>query len=437
MEDIVNCLSSGKALVFDAVTDSLFRKERPLITEMERRTPPQFLHKYTVKKLRNIWRVDLDQYFSEDDSWASRLVPLNKVFPSLPDRKQMRPIIVQSPLIKLIEARFLPKLKQYANERMVKSQTGFVPSMGIQVNIERAIRRITMRTEGTRKRNVYGVFIDFSNAFNTIPHSLLFKKLREKNVMDADEIKYLEQLYNRYYIKIGDQKFRANCGVAQGSIISPFLFNIYLEDLATKLKEEADIDLDDVLMYADDILTLCTSIEQMKKAILIIEEWSKENGMILNKKKSGIVVFAPRSSTHIPLMRLERTMVTKVRKYKSKGLDVEKRIESVHLKWVPAVKDVLGIPVCERYKYLGTILTPKLSLDVQLKEIKRKAIFIQAKMFPYLKVASLEGRKDIFTTLIMPLFNATLALFNHEPSESNKNNLLRVQRGLFKSFTMM
>lgn len=33
-----------------------------------------------------------------------------------------------------------------------------------------------------------------------------------------------------------------------------------------------------------------------------IEEWSKNNGMQLNKKKSGIVVFAPRSAKTIPYM---------------------------------------------------------------------------------------------------------------------------------------
>ena len=121
-------------------------------------------------------------------------------------------------------------------------------------------------------------------------------------------------MYNRYYIRIGDQKFRANCGVAQGSVISPFLFNIHiedLEDLAIKLKQEADINVEDIFMYADDI---CSSIQQLKKAISIIEEWSKENGMVLNKDKSGIVSFAPRSSIKIPLMRLEKTAEIKVKK---------------------------------------------------------------------------------------------------------------------------
>jgi len=38
------------------------------------------------------------------------------------------------------------------------------------------------------KRYIYGLFIDFTNAFNTVPHSRLFQKLREKRVLEEEEI---------------------------------------------------------------------------------------------------------------------------------------------------------------------------------------------------------------------------------------------------------
>jgi len=208
---------------------------------------------------------------------------LNKIFPDTPTRKQMRPIVIQSPLIKLLEARFLIKLQAYLIHKLDRSQIGFVKGMGTQVNLWRAIERIKLRT--TKSKPVYGLFIDFSNAYNSVPHTLLFEKLQAKKIFEDDELQFLKCLYARYKLRIGDSSFKTNKGVAQGSILSPALFNIFIEDLSEELKDKADISLEDLLLYADDILALTTSPTQLAKAIRIIEDWCKRNGMDLNKKK--------------------------------------------------------------------------------------------------------------------------------------------------------
>ena len=135
--------------------------------------------------------------------------------------------------------------------------------MGIQVNLTRTLERITARTK--KGRIVYGVFIDFSNAYNSVPHTALFKKLREKKILPEKEISYIEQLYARYRIKIGKNLLKTNKGVAQGSMISPALFNIYIEDLSIELGEKANINIEDRLLYADDVLLFTTSIKQTNK----------------------------------------------------------------------------------------------------------------------------------------------------------------------------
>jgi len=378
--------------------------------------------------------VELDNLLVPEDTWGARLLALNKVSPEVPDRKQFRSILIQSPIIKLLEARFLPKLQKYMKDDLVKSQTGFVPGTGIQVNLERAIQRVTMRTNhAIRKMNVFGLFIDFSNAFNCVPHSLLFSKLRTKKILEEEEIEFLEQLYARYEIRVGDEKFRANCGVAQGSVISPALFNIFIEDLAIDLRDKIGIDLDDIMMYADDILTLCTSITQLKNAIILIENWCSRNGMLLNKSKSGIITFSPRRALSIPLMRLEKIKETRHRKYRTRKPIVKRNLRVTHSEWVPATKDILGIPVCSKYKYLGAFLTPKLSCKPQFTLIKRKATFLLAKFAPYLNAATAEGKKDVFQTFIMPLFNPTLILLHYEPSTTHKERLARIWRTIFKN----
>jgi hypothetical protein len=214
----------------------------------------------------------------------------------------------------------------------------------------------------------------------------------------------LECLYSRYRIKIGNKYLKSNKGVAQGSLISPALFNIYIEDLSDKLRNEAGIDLEDLLYYADDILILCSDYQQLKKCIQIIEEWDTTNGMILNKKKSGIVNFIKRK---------------------------QRKVQDL------VSKEVEGIPILESYKYLGTMLDYKLRLGPQLKYIRKKSADMFVKLYPYLSKASADGRRDMWQTMVMPLFTATLALLNVEQSKTDRENVDRLWRMTFKQYLMI
>jgi hypothetical protein len=221
--------------------------------------------------------------------------------------------------------------------------------------------------------------------------------------------------------------FYNECKRAQGSIISPALFNIFIEDLATELQEKCFVNIEDILMYADDILITCSSELQLRNCINTIEEWTARNGMSLNKKKSGIVVFAPRHATDIPLMKVKKSTFTGKRSKK----------QQISREWVPATKDILGVLICSNYRYLGTFLHPKLQCSLQINFIKKKAAHLFSKLYPYLAVASADGRRDMFMTFVMPLFNAALMLLKYEPSITHQKSLLRVRRGIFKQFMMI
>ena len=161
--------------------------------------PPSLFSYRTANIFRDLWSTDLLKIKGIKASFTSRLVPLDKVFPSIPTRKQMRPIMVCSSLQKLLELRFLPALTEYLKNKLHRSQVGFVPGMGIQVNLLRAICVTKISTDENKKCR-YGLFIDFANAYSTVPDTLLLQKLRQKKCMSEDEIDYLEALYAQYRI---------------------------------------------------------------------------------------------------------------------------------------------------------------------------------------------------------------------------------------------
>jgi len=94
MEALLNRLWPGKAISTDFVSDSLFWKEnREKVRDV----------------LKDLWRgIEI-----KDFHFRARLVPLNKKHPNIPRADQIRPIVVNSPLVKILESRLLPKLQKY------------------------------------------------------------------------------------------------------------------------------------------------------------------------------------------------------------------------------------------------------------------------------------------------------------------------------------
>ena len=149
-----------------------------------------------------------------------------------------------------------------------------------------------------------------------------------------------------------------------------------------------------------------------------------QNGMELNKKKYGVLVFASRRAKKILFMK-----VVKKKNKNGKGVSRE---------WVLSKGSYIqGIPVVAKYKYLGTFLDPKLTMKAQNQHIETKSNFLFTKLYPYLANATAEGRKDMWRTMVLPLFNTVLALIYFEKSKTNTYKTLRVLIGTFKKFMMI
>ena len=86
-----------------------------------------------------------------------------------------------------------------------------------------------------KKKYIFGCFVDFHKAFDSIPRFNLFQKLLNHNING----KFYDCLINLYTgdkscVKVGNSitdTFIINQGVKQGCILSPTLFNIFLSDL--------------------------------------------------------------------------------------------------------------------------------------------------------------------------------------------------------------
>ena len=125
----------------------------------------------------------------------------------------------------------LNKLQPQAEEIIAEEQAGFRAGRSTTEQIFNL--RILCEKYLQHQQNLYHVFIDFKKAFDRVLHEAFWVTMRKYNI-NTNIIRVLESLYDKAQSVVlfngstGDW-FRTTIGVRQGCLLSPTLFNIFLE----------------------------------------------------------------------------------------------------------------------------------------------------------------------------------------------------------------
>ena len=185
-----------------------------------------------------------------------------------------------------------------ANSTLVEEQNGFRSKRSCQEHIFSLQSIIKSRQKESKKTLV--AFIDFSKAFDCVNRDQLFYKLIHAGIQGKMHF-IIKSLYDQTKAKVRINNFSTTwfdieSGVRQKDCMSPTLFSIFVNDLATRVKAlKLGINLGtqntSILLYADDVAILAENEEDMQTMLNEINEWCIEWNMKVNISKTKVMDF--------------------------------------------------------------------------------------------------------------------------------------------------
>ena len=166
------------------------------------------------------------------------------------------------------------------------------------------LRTITEQAQYKRQA-VYSCFVDFKQAYDSVPRHLLWHKLKQKGI-DGWMLQAILALYETSPMFVRtpcgpSTPFATTTGVRQGCPLSPLLFGLYIDDLAQELQalEASNCPkLNDLpapcLLYADDLVHLALSGDTLQAQATRIEAYAQQWGLTVNAAKTKVMVFHKR-----------------------------------------------------------------------------------------------------------------------------------------------
>ncbi|CAM4591327.1 unnamed protein product [Lepidochelys kempii] len=259
---------------------------------------PDNLHSRILKELAHEIASPLARIFNE--SVNSGVIPYDWRIPNIvpifkkgekSDLGNYRPVSLTSVVCEVSEKFLKEKVVKdiEVNGKWVKIQHGFTKGRSCQTNLISFFEKVTDFLD--KGNTVDLIYLDFSKAFDTVPHGKLLDKLEKMGINMKIERWIRNWLTGRlqWVLLKGELSGlrEVTSGVPQGSVLGPILFNLFITDLGTKSEGV-------LIKFVDD--TKLGGTANLERDREIIQEdlddlvnWSNSNRMKFNSEKCKVM----------------------------------------------------------------------------------------------------------------------------------------------------
>ena len=147
------------------------------------------------------------------------------------------------------------------------------------------------------KTKLFVCFFDLRKAFDTVDRTRLFFDLLSQYRVGGKFLHVLQNIYteNKLFIKLEGgltHPFTTTTGVKQGCVLSPILFNLFINKLPFCYDNKCDPvylgnEAINCLMWADDCVVMSTSAKGLQTSINKTVNFFRELGLEVNTKKNS------------------------------------------------------------------------------------------------------------------------------------------------------
>jgi hypothetical protein len=284
--------------------------------------------------LSNLYSIILSTCTVPDTFKIGLLVPILKKATSDPNLPESyRPVSISSIHSKLIEIFLTP------DSKISDTQFGFQRGRG--TSFVTCMLNDSIQYFNANGSAIYAAALDAEKCFDSIWHLGLFYKLWDK--IPPSHWLFLLKWYRSSCLTVKWRNeysfpFPVTKGMRQGSILSPYLFNLFIDNLLLKLKNvNTGIRIGDFhlnhAVYADDVNLMSTNAKGLQTLINICTSYASEWKFKFGFKKSKCIMFGKCITKNYPKWFVE-----------GKAIDLSEEI------------DVLGVTFDSKSKFEKHVL---------------------------------------------------------------------------------
>ena len=218
------------------------------------------------------------------------------------DCSNYRPIAILPVFSKVLEATMLTRIMCFLHQQQIlhENQYGFRKGRSTTDAVRSMLNLVWDAMENGE--DTQAIMCDLSKAFDCVRHGNLLDKLESYGIRGQPLRLLKSYLHGRRQGVYAEGELSSlvniDIGVAQGTLMGPMMFCLYMNDLPEYVSTSVILFADDTTLLTSDkhLETLQTKTE---RGLEEAEKWFNENGLKLNKDKTSSIYFTSKRNTSI------------------------------------------------------------------------------------------------------------------------------------------